>query len=497
MSTTLDYIYLLPTNKYSISQLDPYNKEIYISNLLSDIPNEEFNFDIALENFDYKDIYQKIISSIRRLFNLIYEKLIDIYHFFSDYLSDRKALTYSKSNIIEYKNPLENILKEVKQTLSQEEQDLIDIKDIEKLITLLKDYDNSIYNYLHKFTYRDVEIKSKETSFLRNMLEENIIRFDGSNDILQFLKTGSNDNKITNKTTTYEVINTILKKYNGITLDQVNIDNLDDFLNNSNKYLKEEVKTTCRTFGKQIQEYKDKYSEKTIQRTLEKTFNIYSDGRIDFYYVLNNVFYGYKILTNLITNYTTKLARIIRSTLKYLNGKFCTYSDNQIIFHHIPSVEKFLKGIEPKGNIEGYKYYLLEDALKRIRELSNGAIDPSRNDSYRCATVQEGSIQPFILIGSNIYNLDYDIRNFILYHEYGHIVCEHIFLNYKNMYKRVLAGKEVLGNLYSLEQELEADQIAVNKFGKNVCIKALEKTLSFPGVKKLNVQSRLDYWKNN
>ena len=202
-------------------------------------------------------------------------------------------------------------------------------------------------------------------------------------------------------------------------------------------------------------------------------------------------------MTNLITNYTTKLARIIRSTLKYLNGKFCTYSDNQIVFHHIPSVEKFLKGIEPKGNIEGYKYYLLEDALKRIRELSNGAIDPSRNDSYRCATVQEGSIQPFILIGSNIYNLDYDIRNFILYHEYGHIVCEHIFLNYKNMYKRVLAGKEVLGNSYSLEQELEADQIAVNKFGKNVCIKALEKTLSFPGVKKLNVQSRLDYWKNN
>ena len=230
MSTTLDYIYLLPTNKYSISQLDPYNKEIYISNLLSDIPNEEFNFDIALENFDYKDIYQKIISSIRRLFNLIYEKLIDIYYFFSDYLSDRKALTYSKSNIIEYKNPLENILKEVKQTLSQEEQDLIDIKDIEKLITLLKDYDNSIYNYLHKFTYKDATIKAKETSFLRNMLEENIIRFNGSNDILQFLKTGNNDDKITNKTTTYDVINTILKKYNGITLDQVNIDNLDDIL---------------------------------------------------------------------------------------------------------------------------------------------------------------------------------------------------------------------------------------------------------------------------
>ena len=70
---------------------------------------------------------------------------------------------------------------------------------IEKLITLLKDYDNSIYNYLHKFTYRDATIKAKETSFLRNMLEENIIRFNGSNDILQFLKTGNNDNKITKK----------------------------------------------------------------------------------------------------------------------------------------------------------------------------------------------------------------------------------------------------------------------------------------------------------
>lgn len=497
MSTTLDYIYLLPTNKYSISQLDPYNKEIYISNLLSDIPTEEFNFDIVLENFDYKDIYQKIISSIRRLFNLIYEKLIDIYHFFSDYLSDRKALTYSKSNLIEYKNPLENILKEMKQTLSQEEQDLIDIKDIEKLITLLKDYDNSIYNYLHKFTYRDATIKAKETSFLRNMLEENIIRFDGSNDILQFLKTGNNDNKITNKTTTYDVINTILKKYNGITLDQVNIDNLDDFLNNSNKYLKEEVKTTCRIFGKQIQEYKDKYALNKIKYTLEKTFNIYSDGREDFRFILNNVLYGYKILSSLITNYTTKLARIIRSTLKYLNGKFCTYSDNQIIFHHIPSVEKFLKGIEPKGNIEGYKYYILEDALERIRELSNGAIKSSQNDSYRCVTIQEGSIQPFILIGSNIYNLDYNIRNFILYHEYGHIVCGHMFLHYKNMYKRVLSGKEISQKSYTLSQELEADQIAVNKFGKNICIKALEKTLNFSNGKDLRAKERLDYWKNN
>ena len=64
---------------------------------------------------------------------------------------------------------------------------------------MLKDYDNSIYNYLHKFTYRDATIKAKETSFLRNMLEENIIRFNGSNDILQFLKTGNNDNKITKK----------------------------------------------------------------------------------------------------------------------------------------------------------------------------------------------------------------------------------------------------------------------------------------------------------
>ena len=61
MSTTLDYIYLLPTNKYSISQLDPYNKEIYISNLLSDIPNEEFNFDIALE--------KSIVRSLRNLQN--------------------------------------------------------------------------------------------------------------------------------------------------------------------------------------------------------------------------------------------------------------------------------------------------------------------------------------------------------------------------------------------------------------------------------------------
>ena len=495
-------------------------ESLYLRNL--SLEQELDITDIAIESIisNIKDFFvnigKKIIKILKKIFEACVNILTKIVNFIRglftkvDKYTSKDDKDSKSENKPKHDPEFENKKKALLEYLQKEKMQFINYEDFVNLCKLITDTTLSYVTILEKVGDSLENVNKANTIFTKERSGENSSYYEVLRelDILDYTKYNLSENIIdyitirkekTLKLPSITYLEFIDKafKISFTKLTQENVDELvDTFINNAKKRITEineqsiKVATKLKNYyenegSQKLNDWFEKFSKLNVSDNNENNLKVVQTF-VNYYTGLLNVTCqgNMHLLTLINTNYSVAT----NETIRYLVKNFKLNNKNHITIKDMESIEKELSNIRPVTTIGEYNVYHLNDIIK----ISLEKIDKHQGnrllyefESYTkspqaFAIKSTGHLKYFIVASDIVLKAPKDIREFILWHEYGHVKHTHMGVSFQAVVNAMQYGKTKFlqfmhnnGNRL-LKQEIEADSEGVKHTSPDAAIRAME-----------------------